>query len=315
MGFALLGVDLLLRLVLIEKKVAAKYVATDEETGSSSEEEGSSTATEIFASSSDEETPTMSEQTPLLTGQTKPTAEYEDLTPYILHTRPRSYLPILPCLRNSRLLTCHLITLTQASTLGIFDATLPLEAHYLFNFTALRAGLLFIPLVTPYLVLGPVAGWGVDKWGPRPFAIFGSLFLSLPMFLLQIVKPGGAEEITKMCAILALCGIALPMISSPAVVESSRVMGMYHRANRGYFGEKGPYAQLYAVNSMVFSTGLTLGPLVAGLAREKWGFGAMGVGAGIWAVAVSGACYLRIGQKIKPRTTSPKEGKGKERGQ
>jgi MFS family permease len=310
MGFALLGVDLFLRLLLIEKKVATRYDISDEENDSSSGDEGSSTAAETFTSSSDDETPTASEQTPLLDSRRKSIAEDEDLTPYILHTRPRSFLPILPCLRNPRLLTCQLITLTHASTLGLFDATLPLEAHSLFTFTALRSGLLFIPLVTPCLVLGPAAGWGVDKWGPRPFAIFGLLFLSVPMFLLQIPHPGGAEEIAKMCAILALCGIALPMISSPAIVESSKIMDMYHRANRGYLGEKGPYAQLYAVNNVVFSTGLTVGPLVAGLAREKWGFGMMGMGAGVWAVGASGACLLSIGQRKKQDEETCSAGRG-----
>jgi len=58
-------------------------------------------------------------------------------------------------------------------------------------------------------------------------------------------------------------------------VEASTVAEKYDKHNPGFFGEQGPYGHLYAINSMVFSTGLTVGPLLAGGLEEKIGYGDM----------------------------------------
>jgi hypothetical protein len=39
--------------------------------------------------------------------------------------------------------------------------------------------------------------------------------------------------------------------------------------------DQAPYAQLYGINSMVWSGGLTVGPLLAGKLRETIGYGNM----------------------------------------
>ncbi len=67
--------------------------------------------------------------------------------------------PILYCLSDPRLLVALLVAFVQATLLATFDATIPTEAQSLFDFNSLNAGLLFIALDVPYLLLGPVAGW------------------------------------------------------------------------------------------------------------------------------------------------------------
>ncbi|KAH8686011.1 MFS transporter-like protein [Tricladium varicosporioides] len=283
MGFALLSVDFLMRLVLIEKKSASRYAIQHRAMDRDSGGEGATIEEETTALPSIDET-RLSEQIPLLTAKAILVAE--DLLPYVLTTTFPPF-PILPCLRDRRLLTCQVMTLTQGALIALFDATLPLEAQSLFNFTPLSAGLLFMPLITPYLLFGPVAGRGVDKYGSRRIGIFGFHFLSIPLFLLQVPRQGGATEIAKMSVILALAGLGLPAISSPSTVEASIVMEKYHRANKDLFGEVGPYAQLYAINSIVFSAGLTIGLLAAGWARERFGFGRMDIGAGVGVIIVA----------------------------
>ena len=63
-------------------------------------------------------------------------------------------------------------------------------------------------------------------------------------------------------------------MKSRAIVEAGNIVEKYWKANEDLF-EQPPYAQLYGINSMVWSAGLTVGPLIAGALREKVGYGNM----------------------------------------
>ncbi|KAE9367298.1 MFS transporter-like protein [Stipitochalara longipes BDJ] len=272
MGFGLLAIDFLMRLAVIEKKIAAKYGLKD------SEEEDE-----------DEEA---NEESPLLTNET------ENLEQWKIPKDQPSFIrkfPLLYCVRNPRLLVAELVAFMQAILLGTFDSTIPTEAQDLFGFDSLKAGLLFMPLILPYLLLGPLAGKGVDKYGPKLAASLGFGLLVPPLILLRIPHEGGNAEIAKFCVFLAMCGVNFALISAPSIVEASFVVEEYYKANPDLFGDEGPYAQLYAINSMVFSAGLTLGPLVSGGLRDTIGFGNMNaVVAGMCAV-VSVLSYRFLG--------------------
>jgi MFS family permease len=272
MGFGLLAIDFLMRLAVIEKKIAVKYGLKDDEEVDEGEE--------------------ANEDSPLLANGVGGLDDWE-----IPKDQPKwiRKFPLLYCLKNPRLLVAELVAFTQATLLAVFDSTIPTEAQDLFGFDSLKAGLLFMPLVLPYLVLGPLFGKGVDKYGPKLAASIGFAFLVLPLILLRIPHDGGNGEIAKFCVFLGMCGIGMAMISAPSIVEASFVVEQYYRANPEVFGDEGPYAQLYAINSMVFSAGLTLGPLVSGALRDAIGFGNMNaVVAGMCAV-VSVLCYVFLG--------------------
>lgn len=272
MGFGLLAIDFLMRLAVIEKKIAAKYGFKEDDDEEDEEE--------------------TNEDIPLLANGAGDLDQWKipkDLPRWI-----RKF-PLLYCLKNSRLLVAELVAFMQATLLAVFDSTIPTEAKDLFGFDSLKAGLLFIPLVLPYLVLGPLAGRGVDKYGPKLAATIGFAFLVLPLILLRIPHEGGDAEIAKFYVFLAMCGLGMAIISAPSIVEASFVIEQYYKANPEAFGDEGPYAQLYAINSMVFSAGLTLGPLISGALRNAIGFGNMNaVIAGMCAI-VSVLSYVFLG--------------------
>lgn len=170
-----------------------------------------------------------------------------------------------------------------------------------FNFDSLRAGLLFVLLVLPYLVLGPVFGAWVDRSGPRPAAVVGYAFLCPVLVLLRLPNSGGTGQIVLYFAILALAGVGLSAVGAPSIVESSAVVAKFDEEHPGFFGKQGPYAQLYGVNSrksacpeledvqdalltdlnhhhvrparsVVFCAGLTAGPLFAGGLSDSIGY-------------------------------------------
>lgn len=180
-------------------------------------------------------------------------------------------LPILYCLKDPRLLTAQLLAFMQAALLANFDSSIPTFSREAFGYNTLQSGLVFIALILPYLLLGPLAGWTVDKFGPKPAAVLGFGYLAPVLVLLRL--PDENHQIVMYCAILALCGVGMAAIGSPSIVEAASVVEKYEKANPNFFGKNGPYASLYAVNSMVFSTGLAVGPLISGTLKDSIGYG------------------------------------------
>ncbi|KAL8782429.1 MAG: hypothetical protein Q9213_005393 [Squamulea squamosa] len=258
-GFAILAIDFIMRLLLIEKKTAAQWKNKDID-GSDRQDGEAATG----------EDGDVDEEQPLLRKQEEDNYKVPEGQSKVI----RSY-PILYILKDPRLLTALLLALNQATLLATFDATIPTEAKQLFGFDSLKSGLLFIALVLPYLLLGPIAGWLVDKYGPKPAAVLGFGYLVPVLILLRLARPGGTSEIVIYCALLSLCGLGLAIIGSPSIVEASYVVSQYDKANPKFFGEQGPYAQLYGINSMVFSFGLTVGPLISGGLKDQIGYGNM----------------------------------------
>ena len=280
LGLGLLAIDFAMRLLVIEKKVAARYGLVEFPSDNSSEREAQG------EEDANEESPLMGKK--------------DDLEDWeISKDQPKwvKALPIVYCLRNPRLLCAQLVAFTQAALIGVFDATIATEAQDLFGFDSLKAGLLFAPLVLPYLLLGPLAGKAVDKYGVKPACVIGFSFQAIPLILLRIPHAGGGAEIAKFGICLAASGFGLAMISSPSIVEASGVVEKYYQANKDFFGEQGPYAQLYAINSVFFCAGLTVGPLVAGWLRDSIGYGNMNACIAGFCILVSIVSFFFMGGK------------------
>ena len=285
MGFAILAIDFIMRLLLIEKKVAAQWksLPSDHDQDNSTQQNGDAGDTE----EADEEEPLLQKED-----------EQNFQVPEGQHKLIKA-LPILYCLKDPRLLTAQLLALIQATLLATFDATVPTEAQDLFDFDSLNAGLLFIALILPYLLLGPVAGWTVDRYGTKPAAVAGFGYLVPVLVLLRLAKAGGTTQIVIYCVLLALCGLGLAVIGSPSIVEAAYVIQLYDEANPGFFGANGPYAQLYGINSMVFSLGLTVGPLISGGLKDSIGYGNMNIVVAALCAITATLSFVYVGGKPK----------------
>jgi MFS family permease len=282
-GIGLVAIDFVLRILMVEKRVRDKYMPASD----------TATAQSNGAEANDERAPLLPDS-----GTRNIDERYRLAPPKNRVTRT---LPILLLLRDPGLLTAILIAFMQAALLGSFDATVPLVAESSFNFDSLKAGLLFLPLGGADFFLGPVFGWAVDRYGPRLFSVIGFAFLVPTLVLLRlpvetsiVEKLDNGHLISLYASILALNGAGLAIIGSPSIVEAGRLVENYSKANKDIFSNGAPWAQLYGINSMVFSGGLTVGPLVAGTLREKIGYGNMNVVlAGVCAVtAVLAALFI-----------------------
>lgn len=266
-GAGILAIDFIMRLLVVEKKVAARYGHSDASVNPRDHGSRGDTADAEDADEADEETA-------LLRGKEEADFKVPDGQNKIVRT-----LPVLYCLSNPRVAVALLLSFVQASLLAMFDATIPTEASSLLGFSSLESGLLFIALDIPYLLLGPVAGWAVDKYGTKPAAVIGFGYLVPVLVLLRLpaegIVDGQKNTVILWCALLSLNGIGMAIIGSPSIVEASDVVQKYDKANKGFFGENGPYAQLYGFQSLTFSAGLTLGPVLSGTLRDSIGYGNM----------------------------------------
>lgn len=245
----ILLIDILLRLVFIERHVAERYTEALDEPAT--------------------------ERTSLLrdTHSNPPCEPEEPPTNFIV----RSF-PLLNIMSDCRLLSALFVTFTQASLLATFDATVPIHVKTIFGMDSLQSGLLFVAIQLPYLVTGPIFGRWVDRQGSRPSAVFGSLFLVPVLVLLRVPRQPVDEadawlQKIAFTALLTCGGIGLSAIGAPALVEASKVVSMHYERRPSLFGVKGPYGQLYAVNNVVFSLGMTVGPILSGLLAERLGYG------------------------------------------
>lgn len=259
-GIALIAVDFVMRLMMIEKKVAAKYL--DIEPPNSDPRDGEDGFNET--------SPLLSESPPSSSRYCLPEPQ----------SRITKAFPILLVLRDPGLLTAFFLGFMQALLLGAFDATIPLVASSLYGFDSLKAGLLFFPLGGADFLLGPVFGWCVDRWGTRLFSIIGFGYLIPSHILLRLPELFASRldmghQIALYTSLLALNGIGLAIINSTSIVESGNIVERYWKANSKLFKDQTPYGQLYGINSMIWSGGLTVGPLIAGSLRESIGYGNM----------------------------------------
>ena len=292
-GAAMLAVDFLMRILVIEKKVAAQYDSSVQNCSTNPREYGSRQASDEQRSEDE-----ANEEDAFL-----PKKEEEEYRISPDQNKVVRSFPLLYCFSNPRLSVALLLAFNQAILVSTFDATIPTEAEELFGFNALKGGLLFIALDIPYLLLGPIGGRFVDNYGTKPAAVLGFGYLVPVLILLRLpsdhLMKNPSHNLILYCALLALNGVGLAWIGAPSIVEASDVVQKYDKANPGLFGKNGPYAQLYGFNSLIFSLGLTIGPVVSGALRDAIGYGNMNLVVAILSAITAMLSFVYVGGKPK----------------
>ena len=199
------------------------------------------------------------------------------------------------------MLTANWITLVQATLLGTLDATVPTVAEEYYGFNSLQTGLLFIPILLPAVILGPIAGRITDRKGPKPVVVLG-FGLLVPIFiLLRMVQPGGHIRIMIYCIILTLCGTCLAATNPPALVEPVLVIEEYHKANPGLFGPNGPYGQISSTTGLVYNASTALGSILAGAMKDAVGYGNMNLVTAALSLITALLGFFYTGKKLLKR--------------
>lgn len=264
LSFGMIILDIILRLLLIERKIARQWIVDEPEE-----------AIETSMAENASADPSASPESEL---QRSPEAP-----PHIPSDGKRRIPAALTLLSSRRLISALWCTLAQSLLMTSWDATLPLRVAKLFGWDSLGAGLIFLPFVLPSF-LAPFVGMYVDRKGPRLPAALGFFLAVPPLVLLRFIDHSGIRQIVLLSALLSFLGFTLMVAMVPFLAEISYVVMAKEKARPGAFGKKGAYAQAYGIFNCAFSGGMVLGPLWGGFLVGSAGWGTMA-----WSLAVVSA--------------------------
>jgi MFS family permease len=320
MAYALVGLDVVLRLLLVEKKVATRWdpqamrpqrspigeilqtqcnprERVDTIPGPSEQmQHGEGTFTKADTSDAEKAMPMGHWKKPSSVGTMEQPLHVSETVP---RERRRDRLPpVLSLLYSRRLLAALFGSIIQASIMTSFDAVLTLHAAQTFHWSSTGAALLFLPIVIPSFI-GPLFGWLSDRYGARYFAACGFLCACPPLVCLRFIQTNTMHDKALLCGLLALIGLFLTLTFPPIMAEISAVVEakekkMLANGQQGY-GKGGAYAQAYALFNVAFAAGCMVGPLLAGFIVQEKGWVTMSWVLGLLSAITSVPTFLWLG--------------------
>ncbi|KAL5337599.1 major facilitator superfamily domain-containing protein [Aspergillus crustosus] len=294
----LLGVDILARLLMIERKPLATNPteATDERAA--------------LLPQGDESSPNENHA-----GQDTTVNQENPAGPVSHH----GFYRIMLC--NPRVLAGLFNTLYLSMVLAAFDTTLPLHVRAIFGWDSLPVGLLFFALQVPSIVSGPAIGHLRDRTGLRWPTTIGCALMVPLLWLLGVPGTelpwgrleGSAGEAVYITAIVGL-GIALAFTRGAGSIQMLTVLHELEKKNPTMFGPYGGNSRLAGLTELPFNVGLIAGPLLSGSISEVLGyywtnnlFAAIAL-----LVTVTSYIYFTVPPKSESESESESESAGEE---
>ncbi|KAI1116264.1 MFS transporter-like protein [Nemania sp. NC0429] len=305
-AFGLVGLDIVLRLAMIEKKVARQWVSEPETESSEPEAEKTSPT-----NNSNAEPPAPENSPGINNTETAAMASAAEDGP---HDEPANDLtanqgkhrgrPFVALLKSPRLLAALYGILVESGILIGFDAVLALFVRRLFEWDSTAVAVLFLALFIPGFI-SPLAGWLSDKYGAK-WPSFAGFVATVPVLIsLRFVTENTIQHKVLLAVLLALAGCTLPFSMTPLMAEISYVIEAKEAENPGIFGEKGVYGLAYGLFNMVFALGGIIGPIWAGYVVESVGWGTLTWNFALW--SASAAVVVFFWGANKPRAPAAED--------
>ena len=242
MAFGLIVLDVILRVVLVEKKIAKQWMPAVQETPAPSP---------VLA---DEKPPDHSPSLPSETTTSPALPRPEPALPLSIFPSKRQLPPLFTLLASRRLLAALFCTLVLSTLLTAWDAVLPLYVHRLFGWGSTGGGLIFLPLILPSFA-APLIGYWSDNRGPRVPTVLGFLVAVPFLVAMRAVDHGGIDQMVLLCALLACLGVALSMAMTPLLAEITYIIHIKETTHPGVFGRRGAYATAYGLFNTAYASG------------------------------------------------------------
>ncbi|KAI3342362.1 MFS transporter-like protein [Ustulina deusta] len=281
-AFGVVGLDIVLRLVMIEKKVARQWIK-EPETGNSQIDVENTPPTDP---SSGEPLRNSAAITNIETGATASVAQASHGNASKPDQEKHRSRPVIALLKSPRLLAALYGILVESGILIGFDAVLALFVRKLFGWNSTAVAVLFLALFIPGFI-APLAGWLSDKYGAK-WPSFAGFVATIPVLIsLRFVTENTIQHKVLLGFLLALAGATLPFSMTPLMAEISYVIEAKEAENPGIFGEKGVYGLAYGLFNMAFALGGIIGPIWAGYVVESAGWGTLTWNFGLWSASAA----------------------------
>ena len=262
--FAMLVVDALLRLVVIEKRVAQKWLEAE-----AVQPETPNVIPETDSPASPIPCPASCETSSTMTGHGDETTSGAHPSGQTLHHR---LPPKVRLLLSFRMFVGLAGGLLQSCLNVAFDSTLPLVVNALFGWRQTGQGLIFITILLPSL-LQPIFGAITDRYqqGRRLLAAGGCLLATPAYVLLRLVTQDTLGQKTLLCALLVIIGLAMA-IAMPAIIAEIGASVADAEKNDPRAINGSVIATGWGLVNAAYAAGCLLGPLFAGLIRNAAGW-------------------------------------------
>ncbi|KAL4750530.1 hypothetical protein BDW72DRAFT_203800 [Aspergillus terricola var. indicus] len=187
-------------------------------------------------------------------------------------------------------------TMVQAAVRAGFNTTLPVYLRDTFSWGPSSVGATFFALQVPVVFLSPVLGWVRDRVGVRYPTTAGWVLLCSLLYCLGvpgrvIPSASGNRRVEEASFIACICGIGLVM----PFVQGAGALNMRTKLEKetpNIFGPNGGRARCFAITSISFNTGLTLGPFLTGWLFGSIGYYYMNITLGATCLAVAICTFL-----------------------
>ncbi|KAN0112860.1 MFS transporter-like protein [Hyaloscypha variabilis] len=280
MAFGLIALDILFRLLLVEKKIALQWLPEEVEISTSEQGFDPEKMAEEKAGKAQEQPP--------------------------LSIPASKYAPVFTLLKSRRLLASLWACVVQMGQLTAFDGVVPLFVKDTFHWDSTGAGLIFLAVIIPTFA-SPLVGWASDKYGPRWLTVSGFV-LAIPFWvLLRLVTHDSLGQKVLFCALLSLIGVALTLAMPSLMAEITYVVEEKEREVPGRFGKTGAYAQAYGFFVTAIAAGTLIGPVWAGYVRTDAGWGTMSWSLGLFGVSAAIPCLIWTGGLITEKNAKTGE--------
>ncbi|KAJ5184132.1 hypothetical protein N7492_001748 [Penicillium capsulatum] len=252
LAFGLIGIDIFLRLVLIEKRHAAQWIQ-EKQTGENSP---------------GKTTPVETNLQPVSSANAYPSRH--------------PLRQVLTLLKSYRLLVSLWGYFVVSLVLTSFDSVLPIFVQTTFGWQQTGQGLIFIPLIVPHIT-DPITGYMIDRFPRSPRYLTSAAFLCcVPMtVLLRLVRENTMHDKILLCVLLSLVGLFEAIAMPPLVAEVFHAVKEEEDKAADAFGRGGAMALAFGLSNMGFAAGSLIGPFFAGFIREHAGWGTMGWAMGL----------------------------------
>ncbi|GAA5856359.1 hypothetical protein JCM9279_005738 [Rhodotorula babjevae] len=250
-SIVLVAIDLALRIVMIEKHQALRWIRAGHDIPNFE-------APGYLVAGGSEATLAELDTSVPLGGEAAPRDKYaqehadEVARSEAKHSRlPPHVLGLLHMLKDPRALTSFGVTLLNGTIAGgLQDTALTLWVEQEYGLNSLGAGLVFLGVVVPTFFFSPLAGWISDKHGTK-WLVFGGLLLSLPAYLLLIIR----GPLPLFIFFLAILGVSISFFITPITLELSIVAADTPAIST---------AHVFGAFNLAFSVGALIGPIIAG---------------------------------------------------